>query len=187
MKDVAKMKRHLAEKCPIKLPCPTCSAPFSTQWLLKRHMNSHTLDPMDVSDPAPAHDLGQDAAVAPPPHGLPPLPPVAAGLRAAGLLVLLSWSFARPPTVCHALIATESIGLVLIACSSCSPPVQQALIATKNGVMGRRHPAAFELALLPPIIECVNVDLPSALVGISVAKDVVVVPTCCACFTAFMH
>ena len=35
---------------------------------------------MDVSDPAPAHDLGQDAAVAPPPHGLPPLPPVAAGL-----------------------------------------------------------------------------------------------------------
>ena len=74
------MKRHLAEKCPIKLPCPTCSAPFSTQWLLKRHMNSHTLDPMDVSDPAPAHDLEQDAAVAPPPHGLPPLPPVAAGL-----------------------------------------------------------------------------------------------------------
>ena len=74
------MKRHLAEKCPIKLPCPTCSAPFSTQWLLKRHMNSHTLDPMDVSDPAPAHDLEQDAAVAPPPHGLPPLPPVGAGL-----------------------------------------------------------------------------------------------------------
>ena len=74
------MKRHLAEKCPIKLPCPTCSAPFSTQWLLKRHMNSHTLDPMDVSDPAPAQDLEQDAAVAPPPHGLPPLPPVAAGL-----------------------------------------------------------------------------------------------------------
>ena len=74
------MKRHLAEKCPIKLPCPTCSAPFSTQWLLKRHMNSHTLDPMDVSDPAPAQDLEQDAAVAPPPHGLPPLPPVGAGL-----------------------------------------------------------------------------------------------------------
>ena len=74
------MKRHLAEKCPIKLPCPTCSAPFSTQWLLKRHMNSHTLDPMDVSDSAPAQDLEQDAAVAPPPHGLPPLPPVAAGL-----------------------------------------------------------------------------------------------------------
>ena len=72
------MKRHLAEKCPIKLPCPTCSAPFSTQWLLKRHMNSHTLDPMDVSDSA--QDLEQDAAVAPPPHGLPPLPPVAAGL-----------------------------------------------------------------------------------------------------------
>ena len=43
-------------------------------------MNSHTLDPMDVSDPAPAQDLEQDAAVAPPPHGLPPLPPVAAGL-----------------------------------------------------------------------------------------------------------
>ena len=72
------MKRHLAEKCPIKLPCPTCSAPFSTQWLLKRHMNSHTLDPMDVSDSAPAQDLEQDAAVAPPPHGLPPLPPVGA-------------------------------------------------------------------------------------------------------------
>ena len=35
---------------------------------------------MDVSDPAPAHDLEQDAAVAPPPHGLPPLPPVGAGL-----------------------------------------------------------------------------------------------------------
>ena len=56
LKDITKMKRHYSEKCPIKLPCPTCSEPFSTQWQLKRHMNCHTLDLMDVDDPPPAQD-----------------------------------------------------------------------------------------------------------------------------------
>ena len=64
------VKRHCNRDCAIKLKCPTCSAPFQSQWKYNQHVKNHDaagfLDNVDPPHPAIGAPLLElDAVVLP--------------------------------------------------------------------------------------------------------------------------